>query len=203
MRINISIAPSRREQTVNRDQRPEQDCQTRTLQRTSELLHSSIMHCRYLIILGLWAELAACGVLQRDTVGKDPDMQSIIEDLQEALQNYSSFLRKMNHFRDLPVLSCRDAAHFEQSASVACRLSRYQMCVRELRSFCPDVGAQAQVITLNEDLLQHLNGSDIKQDSAECPTSSTISSQSSEFDSMLKCLQCVQCWSQQVATMGT
>ncbi|KAK2845209.1 hypothetical protein Q5P01_011868 [Channa striata] len=170
---------------------------------TPERLLSSIMHCGYLFILGLWVELAAGRVLPRGTATTDPDMQSIIEDLQEALQNYSSFLKNMNHFRDLPVLSCRDAAHLDQTSFVVCRLTQYQMCVRQLGSLCPDIGAQAQVITLNEDLLQHLNGSNMKQDSAECPTFSTTSTLSSEFDSMLKCLQCVQCWSHQVATLGT
>lgn len=53
------------------------------------------VHCGYLFILGLCAELAACRVLPRDTGNTDADMRSIMDDLLEALQKYSSVLRKM------------------------------------------------------------------------------------------------------------
>ncbi|AWP15883.1 Hypothetical protein SMAX5B_021720 [Scophthalmus maximus] len=77
----------------------------------------STVHCGYLILLflGLLAELAAGRALAEDTSSTDPELQSVIEDLQAALQVYSSVLRETSFLRDFPVQRCgHDAAHLHQ-----------------------------------------------------------------------------------------
>ncbi|XP_078027320.1 uncharacterized protein LOC144464402 [Epinephelus lanceolatus] len=88
-----------------------------------------------------------------------------------------------------------------QSPEVASKLSQYQVCAEKLKSFCPDVSALCRAITLNKDLLQHLNGS--YQASAACPSSSSPSTSSSspDFATIRKSMQCVNCWKQQVAEL--
>ncbi|CAK6982474.1 hypothetical protein INR49_006442 [Scomber scombrus] len=106
------------------------------------------------------------------------EIQSVIEDLQVALDNYSSILK-------------------ETSSTLASRLSQYQSCAEQLGSVCPD--ALCRVFTLNQDLLQHLGS---YQSSAECASSSSSSSSSTNFNSLRKSIQCLQCWSQQVAALS-
>ncbi|XP_054869433.1 uncharacterized protein LOC129349620 isoform X2 [Amphiprion ocellaris] len=161
------------------------------------------MHCGYLrfLFLVLWAELAAGKALPTDR--PDTEMQSIIEDLLAALQNYSRVLRETDSLRDLPVQPCTEApAHLTQSLTVASRLLHYKNCAEKLRAFCPDNSALCRVVVLNQDLLQHLKGTD--EDSADCSTSSPLSSSSLpllDFTSTCQSLQCVECWNQQVAAL--
>ncbi|GLD68721.1 uncharacterized protein AKAME5_002003400 [Lates japonicus] len=158
------------------------------------------VHCGYLFLLflGLWAELAAGRALSTAAPSSDPEVQSIIEDLQVALQNYSSVLKETNSLKDLPVQPCTETtAHLGQSSTLANKLSRYQVCAEQLGSFCPDVSALCRVVMLNQDLLQHLDNS--HEDSAGCPSSS--SSSTPDFNAVRKSMQCVQCWSQQVAAL--
>ncbi|XP_044215397.1 uncharacterized protein LOC122987544 [Thunnus albacares] len=115
------------------------------------------MHCGYLffLLLGLWAELFAGMALPTDLMYIE--MQSVIEDLQAALNNYSSVLKETAFLKDLPLLPCTEtAAHLDQSSTLVLRLSRYQVCAEQLGAFCPDANALCQVVTLNQDLLQHL-----------------------------------------------
>lgn len=64
--------------------------------RTKPSLRLVAVHSGYLFLLlqGLWAELAAGSALLKDTTSPDTEMQSIIEDLQAALQSYSSVLKE-------------------------------------------------------------------------------------------------------------
>ncbi|XP_023252329.1 uncharacterized protein LOC111646959 [Seriola lalandi dorsalis] len=179
---------------------PPQRSETRPRSRpaSAELPHPSInttMHCGNLLFLFLWAELVA-GRPLKDTNNTQLEMQSIIADLQKALEVYSSVLQKTDTVRALPVLPCTvTTVPPDQNSTLVKRLSDYQGCAERLRSLCPDVTTLCRVVTLNQDLLQHLEKS--HQDSG-CPTSSPPPP---DFDSMLESIQCVQCWSQEVKAL--
>ncbi|XP_037639631.1 uncharacterized protein LOC119496418 [Sebastes umbrosus] len=180
----------------------------------SELLHPSIraasslrqscfippsedtMHCGYPFILSLvlWAELAAGMVLPTS------NMQSTAQSLEAALQSYISNLKKTTYLQDLPDEPCADTVANE-SSTAATKLSHYQQCADNLKTLCTDDVALCNVITLQNDLLQHLRST--YQDPVVCPKSSSSSSSSplSDFNSITRSIQCVDCWSRQVAAL--
>ncbi|KAG7218807.1 hypothetical protein INR49_006442 [Caranx melampygus] len=187
---------SKSDQTRPRQTRPGPP-QTRI--RHLVLLHLKTMHCGYLLpsLLGLWVGLVAGGVL-RDAAAH-VEVQSIIEDLQAALRVYSDKLQETSSVRILSAPPCNhNAAHLNQSNTLVHRLSFYQSCAGRLRALCPDVTALCRVITLNQDLLQHLVGS--HRDLAGCP-SPRSTPPPPDYNSMIESVQCVQCWRQQVAAL--
>ncbi|KAK9516020.1 hypothetical protein VZT92_025324 [Zoarces viviparus] len=162
------------------------------------------VHCGYLLFLGLamWAELAAGLPLLMN-----PIVQSIIASLQEALQESNRVVTEQSKLDLLVLRDLKDhlqpcnatAAPLEQ---VALQLTHYEDCAETIQYLCPDANVSCNVVNLNNDLLQHLNGS--SRVARQCPSSSSSSSSSStptDLNQIRASLQCVHCWSQQVAAL--
>ncbi|CAJ1061275.1 uncharacterized protein LOC111646959 [Xyrichtys novacula] len=144
----------------------------------------------------LWKELASVPIKTFEIT--DPDMQSIIQSLQEALRIYDSDLKQKSILTPLATLPCTEAVYqLEQISDVARRLSHYPVCARQVM----DNKDLCNVVKLNNDLLQHLEGS--YQDSADCSSSSSSSpsSQVTDFDTLRESVQCFHCWIQQVEAL--
>ncbi|KAK5873399.1 hypothetical protein PBY51_018443 [Eleginops maclovinus] len=155
------------------------------------------VHCGYLFLLSvvLWAELAAGGALT--TVSPDPYVESIAEDLQAALQNYSSTLSLTCNLSVLPASICSEThVQPDQGSEVAEKLLQHQQCAEQLISFCPEVSAPlCEAVTLNNDLRQHLTRSYLG--SAKCPTPSSPIN----YMEIQKSISCAHCWRQQVEAL--
>ncbi|MEQ2228903.1 hypothetical protein ILYODFUR_013420 [Ilyodon furcidens] len=156
------------------------------------------MNCGFLcfLFLGLWAELVTVQALPINA-----GMRSIAEDLLKVLQSYSSELKKTKLLKDLHHLKCNETAvQWNKTSMMANRLLQKQTCAEKLQPFSPEVDI-CPLITLNQDLLQHLNESG--PDSSDCPTSSFNSPPTPNFNFLTKSMQCIDCWSQQVAALLT
>ncbi|KAJ4928979.1 hypothetical protein JOQ06_004601, partial [Pogonophryne albipinna] len=152
-----------------------------------------ILHCGYLFFLSvaLWAELVAGAPLT--TVSSDPYVESIAEDLQAALQTFSSTLNGTCKLSVVPAWICT-GTHVEpsQRSEAADKLLQHQKCAEQLISFCPEVSAPlCEAITLNNDLRQHLTGSYLGP--AQRPPPSTPI----DYTQIQISISCVQCWRQQ------
>ncbi|KAI9532471.1 hypothetical protein NQZ68_031995 [Dissostichus eleginoides] len=166
---------------------------------SSHQLHLFIMHCGYLFFLSvaLWAELAAGAPLT--TVSSDPYEESIAEELQAALQKFSSALNDTCALGAVPAWICSEThVQPDQRSEAADKLLQQQKCAEQLISFCPEVRVPlCEAITLNNDLRQHLTGSYLGP--APCPSPSTLI----EYNQIQTSISCAQCWRQQVEALRT
>ncbi|KAM4580405.1 uncharacterized protein PAE49_005280 [Odontesthes bonariensis] len=126
-------------------------------------------------------------------------MQSITEDLLNALQDFTSVLKKTEYLKDMPELECGEiAVTLDQRSKVAQRLHENQVCAEKLQPYSP-TGALCGAISLNQELLQHLESNPT---STNCPSSSSSSTPPSPDSTvLLTSMQCVHCWCQQVAAL--